>query len=292
MKSQNYILLLLLVSMAFFNCTSQSGEDNITSADILYLNQLLDADQGYKSFYVADSLLKKEQHRALSPFYLEVLHAKGRALEYLSRYEEALNVYYQLLKLAEQASNFTIEAQTYLSIVRIDEVLYRKEDWERNLQKAHLLIENHELWSVYSEYAVRMASYQRYHGNIDSVFYYGQKAVEFGKKYDNQRDVGDGFFLCGVAAKTDTVKIMNFTYSLNAFKQVNNWVGVAYRYLAIAEIGLKHRNYNQYKLNADSLSVYIYKLAESRFRKERLYDIKEGYYQLYSDYFYVHFAAG
>ena len=285
MKSQNYILLLLLVSMAFFNCTSQSGEDNITSADILYLNQLLDADQGYKSFYVADSLLKKEQHRALSPFYLEVLYAKGRALEYLSRYEEALNVYYQLLKLAEQASNFTIEAQTYLSIVRIDEVLYRKEDWERNLQKAHLLIENHELWSVYSEYAVRMASYQRYHGNIDSVFYYGQKAVEFGKKYDNQRDVGDGFFLCGVAAKTDTVKIMNFTYSLNAFKQVNNWVGVAYRYLAIAEIGLKHRNYNEYKLNADSLSVYIYKLAESRFRKERLYDIKEGYYQLYSDYF-------
>ena len=285
MKSQNYILLLLLVSMAFFNCTSQSGEDNITSADILYLNQLLDADQGYKSFYVADSLLKKEQHRALSPFYLEVLYAKGRALEYLSRYEEALNVYYQLLKLAEQASNFTIEAQTYLSIVRIDEVLYRKEDWERNLQKAHLLIENHELWSVYSEYAVRMASYQRYHGNIDSVFYYGQKAVEFGKKYDNQRDVGDGFFLCGVAAKTDTVKIMNFTYSLNAFKQVNNWVGVAYRYLAIAEIGLKNRNYNQYKLNADSLSVYIYKLAESRFRKERLYDIKEGYYQLYSDYF-------
>ena len=285
MKSQNFILLLLLVSMAFFNCTSQSGEDNITSADILYLNQLLDADQGYKTFYVADSLLKKEKYRALSPFYLEVLHAKGRALEYLSRYEEALNVYYQLLKLAEQASNFTIEAQTYLSIVRIDEVLYRKEDWERNLQKAHLLIENHELWSVYSEYAVRMASYQRYHGNIDSVFYYGQKAVEFGKKYDNQRDVGDGFFLCGVAAKTDTVKIMNFTYSLNAFKQVNNWVGVAYRYLAIAEIGLKNRNYNQYKLNADSLSVYIYKLAESRFRKERLYDIKEGYYQLYSDYF-------
>ena len=285
MKSQNYILLLLLVSMAFFNCTSQSGEDNITSADILYLNQLLDADQGYKSFYVADSLLKKEQHRALSPFYQEVLHAKGRALEYLSRYEEGLNVYYQLLKLAEQASNFTIEAQTYLSIVRIDEVLYRKEDWERNLQKAHSLIENHELWSVYSEYAVRMASYQRYHGNIDSVFYYGQKAVEFGKKYDKQRDVGDGYFLCGVAAKTDTVKIMNFTYSLNAFKQVNNWVGVAYRYLAIAEIGLKHRNYNQYKLNADSLSVYINKLSESRFRKERLYELKEGYYQLYSNYF-------
>jgi hypothetical protein len=78
-----------------------------------------------------------------------------------------------------------------------------------------------------------------------------------------------------VAAKTDTVKIMNFTYSLNAFKQVNNWVGVAYRYLAIAEIGLKHRNYNQYKLNADSLSVYINKLAESRFRKERLYELKE-----------------
>jgi two-component sensor histidine kinase len=93
------------------------------------------------------------------------------------------------------------------------------------------------------------------------------------------------FSYVGWPQKTDTVKIMNFTYSLNAFKQVNNWVGVAYRYLAIAEIGLKNRNYNQYKLNADSLSVYIYKLAESRFRKERLYDIKEGYYQLYSDYF-------
>lgn len=60
---------------------------------------------------------------------------------------------------------------------------------------------------------------------------------------------------------------------------------MAYRYLAIAEIGLKHRNYNQYKLNADSLSVYINKLSESRFRKERLYELKEGYYQLYSNYF-------
>jgi hypothetical protein len=63
--------------MAFFNCTSQSGEDNITSADILYLNQLLDADQGYKSFYVADSLLKKEQHRALSPFIWKYFMQKG-----------------------------------------------------------------------------------------------------------------------------------------------------------------------------------------------------------------------
>ncbi len=285
MKSQNYILLLLLVSMAFFNCTSQSGEDNITSADILYLNQLLDADQGYKSFYVADSLLKKEQPRALSPFYLEALHAKGRALEYMSRFDEGLTVYYQLLKLAEQASNFTMQAQAYLSIVRIDENLHRTEDWERNLQIAHSLIENHSLWSVYSEYAVRMASYQRYHGTIDSVFYYARKAVEFGKKYNNQTDVGDGYFLCGVAEKTDTAKIMNFVYSLNAFKQVNNWVGVSYRYHAIAEINLKHRNYNRFKLNADSLSVYINKLAESSFRKERLYELKESYYQLYSDYF-------
>ena len=285
MRGRIYIFLFLLISISYFHCAPDSINETITAVDLHKLDLLLDADQGFKAFSLADSLLKINSNDRTSENYLKVLHAKGRALEYIVRLEESLKVYSQLLKAANQASNLPMQAQAYLSIVRIDENLGRKADWKRNLQHARTLIQKNELWSVYSEYAVRMASYQRYHGNKDSVFYYGQKAVEFGNRFNDFRNVGDGYFLCGVAEKTDTGKITYFNQSITALKKVDNWYGVAYRYLAIAGINLENKNYTNFKSNADSLSVYIDKLAGSSFRKERLYELKENYYQLYSDYY-------
>ncbi|KAA3631928.1 MAG: sensor histidine kinase [Bacteroidetes bacterium] len=226
--NKTHLILLLLFSWSILpgkNCDLPEME-----ASFQKLTEYIDAFEPVPAIALADSLISelKRNEQQDCPLYLWIQYEKGEALELLRNESEvALKIYYEIIGKGEKLKNWEIVAETYLSIARIHEIIGRPKDCLRNLLEARTVIEKHNLYGVFSRFAVRYASYHRIYDNRDSARVYAVKAIQFGKDYNVQRSEVDGYLLMGILTADLEKSVDFFQEAVNLYLEREAYYGAA-----------------------------------------------------------------
>ena len=293
-KRSSYIAILLLIS-AFVWGTPCDRPDIEAAYKILY--GAIDAQESSKAIHLADSLLKimVEENLTECPTYYWIQYERGEALEMVkNKQQDALKVYYALIKECEKNENWELMAEAYISIARIHETIGRPKDCLRNLNIARNIIIKHQLHSVFSRFAVRNASYQRIYDNKDSASIYALLAIEFGKRYDVQRSILDGNLLMGIVTNQIDSSVYYFQEATEIYLQRKSYYGAAMQKANIATRYLKGGNILNAQLQLDTAFIFAYQMTENNTGYYRilsiLYETQKDIYQtegnIDSAYFY------
>jgi two-component system, sensor histidine kinase PdtaS len=182
------------------------------------LKKLNRSKNNYRAILLADSLLaiisKNEKSTCKLPFQIEI--EKGESLELQNKFEDAMNLYYNLIRNAEPLTYWDMVANAHISLARIQEFIDRPGDCLHHLKLANTLIQEHRLLKIESYYCVRYSSYLR-PINKDSAGFYAQKAVELGHRDTNNKSISDGNLLLGILAKELDSSIFHYKRAIDAY---------------------------------------------------------------------------
>lgn len=270
---KKYVYGLLLL----FSWSTLAGSDcNLPELEASYkqLWQLVDAFETSTALPLADSLIQEMEEMGQSDclLYWWIKYEKGEILEICNKNEEALSLYYEVVRNAEQARKWELVAETYISIARIHEAIGRQEDCLRNLTIARQIIQKHQLNAVSSRYAIRYASYHRIYDNRDSARIYATKAVVSGKQYGVQRSELDGHLLMGIVTDNIDESIYHFEEAVKISLDRKSYFSAALQQLNITDRYLKTGNLEK----ADSSLNLSYAFAKN------IPENYPGYYTAYS----------
>ncbi len=233
LKKYGQLLLLLL-------CWSTLSGNNcdLPEIDVSYerLYKSIDAAQAVYALELADSLIRVVEKKGKEdcPVYLWIQYEKGEALEFLNQPEEALSLYYNVVRKAEAIEEWKLVAEAYISIARAHEPIGRPEDCLRNLMNALDIIEAHDLEATFSRFAVRYASYHRIYGNKDSARIYATKAIGYGRKHKVQRSELDGHLLMGMLTEDLDQSVLHFQEAVDIDLDRKSYYGATFQQLNIA----------------------------------------------------------
>jgi len=204
------------------------------------LKKLNRSKNNYKAILLADSLLAIISQNGKSTCKLTFLIEleKGESLELQSKFEDAMNLYYNLIRKAEPLTYWDVVANAHISLARIQEFIDRFDDCLYHLKLANTLIKEHRLYKIESFYSVRYSSYLRSIGK-DSSKYYAQKAVELGHRDTNNTSIADGNLLLGLLAEEVDTSIFYFKRAIDAYLLEYNYRVAASQTYNIAKRLLK-----------------------------------------------------
>ncbi len=171
-----------------------------------------------KAILLADSLLAiiSKNGKATCKLTFQIELEKGESLELQTKFEDAMNLYYNLIRKAEPLTYWDMAANAHISLARIQEFIDRSEDCQYHLKLANTLIQEHRLLNIESYYCVRYSSYLR-SIDKDSSRFYAQKAVEFGQRDTNNKSISDGNLLLGILANEVDTSIFYFKRAIDAY---------------------------------------------------------------------------
>ncbi|MBK8080578.1 MAG: hypothetical protein IPK25_10010 [Saprospiraceae bacterium] len=141
---------------------------------------------------------------------------KGESLELQNKFQDAMNLYYNLIRKAEPLTYWDMVAKAHISLARIQEFIDKSGDCLHHLTLANTLIQEHRLLNIESYYCVRYSSYLRSIGK-DSAMFYARKAVELGHRDTNNKSISDGNLLLGVLANEVDTSIFYFKRAIDAY---------------------------------------------------------------------------
>lgn len=292
-KKHYYLLLILCFGSKLLasNCHTVALEQQYEK-----LYKSVDAYESVYALALADSLLQvmESSGSAACPLYQQIRYEKGEALELLRKFGDALNLYYDLAREAEQANNWEIAAQTYISIARTYETIQRPDDCWRNLQKASVIIEAHDLGAAFSHFAVRLSSYHRLFDSRDSAKIYASLAIKYGKEYGVERSELDGNLLMGIL--TDgAASVSYFQEATQIYLRREAFYGASSQKTNIAQRYYDSKNIKQAFIHLDTAYRYALQISEKNpgfyGARLRVYDLKRQFFeslgQIDSAYFYL-----
>lgn len=204
------------------------------------LKQLNRSKNNYKAILLADSLLAiiSQNGKSTCKLRFQIEIEKGESLELQSKFEDAMNLYYNLIRKAEPLTYWDVVANAHISLARIQEFIDRFDDCLYHLSLANTLIKEHRLYKIESFYCVRYSSYLRSIGK-DSSKYYAQKAVELGHRDTNNTSIADGNLLLGLLAEEVDTSIFYFKRAIDAYLLEYNYRVAASQTYNIAKRLLK-----------------------------------------------------
>jgi tetratricopeptide (TPR) repeat protein len=171
-----------------------------------------------KAILLADSLLsiisKNGKSTCKLRFQIEI--EKGESLELQSKFEDAMNLYYNLIRKAEPLTYWDMVAKAHISLARIQEFIERYGDCLHHLKLANTLIQEHRLYKIESYYCVRYSSYLRSIGK-DSAMFYARKAVALGLRDTINKSISDGNLLLGLLANEVDTSIFYFKRAIDVY---------------------------------------------------------------------------
>ncbi len=200
------------MSAQFLDCNELGLEKEYT------LLKKLNRSKNNKVILMADSLLaiisKNGKSNCKLTFQIEI--EKGESLELQNKFEDAMNLYYKLIRDAEPLAYWDMAAKAHISLARIQEFLDRPGDCLYHLKLANTLIQEHRLLNVESYYCVRYSSYLR-SIDKDSARFYARKAVELGLRDPNNKSISDGNLLLGLLANEVDTSIFFYKRAIDAY---------------------------------------------------------------------------
>lgn len=249
------------------------------------LKESIAATRPIYALELADSILHIMDTKGLTQcqLYQLVRFNKGAALELIRQSEEALSLYYDIVRAAEKAGYWELAAQTYISIGRTHEDIGRPEDCLRNLKAARAIIEFHQLPEAMARFAIRYASYHRIYDNKDSATVYARRAIDYGKRYNVKRSELDGHLLLGLLANNKDSSIFHHQAAVDICLKRKDYSGAAYQELNIARRYLNGGELKKAMMHLDTGIYYGDQISEDYFREvnvhQLLFDLKRILYE-------------
>ncbi|MFZ1307194.1 MAG: sensor histidine kinase [Ferruginibacter sp.] len=210
--------LILFMISGNISAQAMDCDDLDLEKEYTLLKKLNRSKNNNKVILLADSLLaiisKNGKSTCKLRFQIEI--EKGESLELQNKFQDAMNLYYNLIRNAEPLTYWDMVANAHISLARIQEHLDRYGDCLHHLKLANTLIQEHRLLKIESYYCVRYSSYLRLNGK-DSARFYAQKAVELGLRDTNNKSISDGNLLLGILANEVDSSIFYYKKAIDAY---------------------------------------------------------------------------
>jgi two-component sensor histidine kinase len=288
--------LILFMILGNISGQAMDCDDLGLEKEYIRLKKLNRSKNNYKVILLADSLLaiisKNGKSTCKLRFQIEI--EKGETLELQSKFEDAMNLYYNLIRKAEPLMHWDMVANAHISLARIQEFIDRPGDCLHHLKLANTLIQEHRLYKIESYYCVRYSSYLRSIGK-DSAILYARKAVALGHRDTINKSISDGNLLLGLLANEVDTSIFYFKRAIDAYlldhdyrvaaEQTNN---IAKRLLKVGKMteAMEQLAYAEYLIEQMPLKDELYYEVLSR-----TYSIKTTIFEkknmIDSAYFYL-----
>lgn len=273
------ILLQLVIGVLHGN----DCNDPVLDIEYRRLCDVVDVQENLYAIFLADSLIQvlESTGRGDCSLNLWVYIEKGEAIELQrDRSEEALSLYYDLVRKAEKLEHWEVLAETYISIARTHEILGRDKDCLRYLQLARSLIDKHQLLATFSRYAVRYSSYHRIFDNRDSAFVYAKLAVQYGKQFKVRRSEIDGHLLLGILNINDVeTSVFHGQAAVDLYLSFGAYYGASAQKLNIVARYILAGEFDIAAAHLDTVSMYLPKIPKDYIgyfsAAERLYDYRK-----------------
>lgn len=251
-----YIRLFLLFILILGNITHVKAENINETAYRNRIDSLLLSDNYPEASIflseLSDKLLKTNPN---DEFTCEVLLSHAYVLSLMDQLKKASEILLPLIEKSNNRKYFTIAYKANLILATIHEISEDFESCNKYLVDAYYIYKTQNLEKEYSTYCIRRASYYRFIDMPDSAKHFVLKAIDYAKKFNNYRDLSDGYFLMGVfQSKTDykqsiqyfikvadlSIRVKNYRYASwmynnSARKFINaNDLDSAFKYNTIA----------------------------------------------------------
>ena len=188
--------------------------------------------------------LNNEYKGVICPALIRSHSWKGYALEHLFRFDEAVEIYNDILKTAKRYGYTKEEIIIRMSLARTYEAINRPELCEQYLNEIEELFKDFDDKKIRSHYYVRVASYQRIYKDREVAREYAQKAIDLGEESGRLGSLAGGNMLLGMLTE-------DFDESMELFKKASgymfeerDYVGYLFQELGIARKYLRRGNYD------------------------------------------------
>lgn len=210
--------LILFMILGNISAQAMDCDDLGLVKEYTLLKKLNRSKNSYKAILLADSLLAiiSNNGKSICKLRFQIEIEKGESLELQSKFEDAMNLYYNLIRKAEPLTYWDMVAKAHISLARIQEFIDRPGDCLHHLTLANMLIKEHRLYKIESYYCVRYSSYLRSIGK-DSAMFYARKAVALGQRDTVNKSIADGNLLLGVLTNEVDTSIFYFKRAIDAY---------------------------------------------------------------------------
>lgn len=281
---ERFFQIIILCFLASYAGAFNSCDDPDLIQEYEELKSKRDASYGRETYEIADSLIQLMLESGLENCKLlfKIRLIKGEAIELGFEFERVLEYYYELISDAGKQGYDDITAETLICLARVHERIDRPLSCKRNLLNAKALIQENGMNHLYSQFAVRFASYHRIFESKDSAAYYANQAIVFGKKYDDKRSVVDGHLLLGIVTENFDSKIYHFRRARDLFLNQRAYIGAASQSLNISKILFE---VNQPRKALSELDSSLYYIKKHPFQNKdyfyifyKIYNQKQNYF--------------
>ena len=229
-----YIVGLILIQL----CSNATfGQRKIAKTADFYslhtyadsLENLLLGHRTTQTLAISDSLLTIHG-KVISPEVIRIKAARANAYELRYSFEDALEIYNDLIAELESHQFVYEEIALYLSLARVYESIGKPELCQQSLDRALTLIEEYDQPQHLSRYYVRSSSYQRIYGdNRDLAREYAIKGVMLGRQDKVERSVADGSLLLGILSEDIDESIKHFQAASHGFTALGDNIGAKFQ---------------------------------------------------------------
>lgn len=267
MKSALRLLVFILPLCLAFNAIAQTCNSPAIKSKIDYINSLGYQKQITRGYALSDSIinsLRKSKDTACYNFY-KLIYAKGILHIRNDKYGEAIVLFTDLISKLETTKYKDIEAQSYLSLALINELLGRVQFCKDNIDAANLLIQKHNLKEPLTRYFVRYASYYRVLlGQRDSCYFLAKKAIESIQPISDVKDIGDSYFLIAACGRNQAEKDSFRNKAIDIYYKSDDIIASLFLSFRVHEDLLKAGRYEEALTYLENLKVkYIDALKEN-----------------------------
>jgi len=249
----------LLITFNGFSLWAQDFAMTEVKDDFAHAEELLISFKNDSANIILTRIIEvlSAQNQLNTPFGFEVQSRNAEALEKDHQDQEAIQ---KLLLLSEQSAAFqqwSVQANTHLSLARLYEKIGFWEECQSNLKIAQNTIINKQLDTLQVRFSIRNASYHRLNGVKDSAIYYAEEVLRLAPKYDLHTDEAVGHMLMGLLTLADNYKksAAHFTAGANVFQDVEDFSGYSFMLSNLTRLHFKNGKYQKALAYSDSTLI-------------------------------------
>ena len=223
--------MLILQFLAPKAAMAQECTDPAIAKQLKHIRQLSNRKELNAGLRLTDSILQQAKlHRDTNCFnYYSLLSLRGLILIRNDENGEALILFSDLASRLKSTPYKEFEAQTYLSLALIHELMHRPDACAHNLKIAKSLVEKYQLKEALTRLYVRTASYYlQFRSDTDSCMYYSQLALKFVPYTTVLNDIGDTYGLLGMCTSSSIDRSSYLEKAIQTFNKSEDWIACAF----------------------------------------------------------------
>ncbi|MBK7223373.1 MAG: sensor histidine kinase [Saprospiraceae bacterium] len=269
MKSLYTILIMLFIASQA--AMAQVCTDPAFAKQLKYIRQLSNRKELNAGLHLTDSLLRQAKHQSDTTClnYYSLLSLKGLILIRKDNTGEALILFSDLVSRLKSTSYKDLEAQAYLSLALIHELMHRPEACAQNLKIARSITDRYQLKETLTRLYVRTASYYlQFRSDPDSCMYYSQLALKYSPYTTVLNDVGDTYGLLGMCTPSSIDRGPYLEKAIQTFNKSEDWIASAFLSFGIYQEMLNQNRKPEAEVYLDSIKIkYLDRIRENSLEK-------------------------